>query len=102
MFDEGELNREVVVAFFATTKMKVEGMLLLFCLIGTVRQLQNIFVAGELDKESVCRKFRRTATDGKNYSIQYYSLDAIIAVGYRVEMPALQTHALPLRGLPLT
>ena len=46
--------------------MKVEGMLLLFCLIGTVRQLQNIFVEGELDKESVCRKFRRTATDGKN------------------------------------
>ena len=100
VFDEGELNREVVVAFFATTKMKVERMLLLFCLIGTVRQLQNIFVEGELDKESVCRKFRRTATDGKNYSIQYYSLDAIIAVGYRVKNASFTDTRPPPAGTP--
>lgn len=45
--------------------------------------LQHIFTEGELDKESVCRKFRRTAADGKNYSTQYYNLDAVISVGYR-------------------
>jgi len=45
--------------------------------------LQNIFSDGELRKDSVCRKFRRTAADGKNYSTQYYNLDAIISVGYR-------------------
>lgn len=45
--------------------------------------LQNIFAEGELDKESVCRKFRRTAADGKNYNTQYYNLDAVISVGYR-------------------
>ena len=45
--------------------------------------LQNIFGDGELKKDSVCRKFRRTAADGKNYSTQYYNLDAIISVGYR-------------------
>ena len=45
--------------------------------------LQNIFNDGELKKDSVCRKFRRTAADGKNYSTQYYNLDAIISVGYR-------------------
>ena len=45
--------------------------------------LQNIFSDGELKKDSVCRKFRRTAADGKNYSTQYYNLDAIISVGYR-------------------
>ncbi|MBP3738140.1 MAG: virulence RhuM family protein [Muribaculaceae bacterium] len=45
--------------------------------------LQNIFHDGELDKESVCRKFRRTASDGKEYNTQFYNLDAIISVGYR-------------------
>ena len=45
--------------------------------------LQNAFNTGELMKDSVCRKFRRTATDGKEYNTQYYNLDAIISVGYR-------------------
>lgn len=45
--------------------------------------LQNIFNDGELKKEAVCRKFRRTAADGKNYTTQFYNLDAIISVGYR-------------------
>ena len=46
--------------------------------------LQNAFATGELLKDSVCRKFRRTAADGKEYNTQYYNLDAIISVGYRV------------------
>jgi len=45
--------------------------------------LQNIFKEGELHKDSVCRKFRRTAADGKTYETQFYNLDAIISVGYR-------------------
>jgi hypothetical protein len=46
--------------------------------------LKNIFKSGELEENSVVRKFRTTASDGKNYNIKYYNLDAIIAVGYRV------------------
>lgn len=46
--------------------------------------LQNIFSTNELDKNSVIRNFRITASDGKNYNTQFYNLDAIIAVGYRV------------------
>lgn len=46
--------------------------------------LQNIFVSGELVEDSVCRKFRQTAADGKNYQVKYYNLDAVISVGYRV------------------
>ena len=46
--------------------------------------LQNAFSTGELIEDSVCRKFRRTAADGKEYNTKYYNLDAIIAVGYRV------------------
>ena len=45
--------------------------------------LNNIFKEGELRKDSVCRKFRRTASDGKSYDTQYYNLDAVISVGYR-------------------
>ena len=46
--------------------------------------LKNIFDSGELDPDSVIRKFRITATDDKSYSTKHYSLDAIISVGYRV------------------
>lgn len=46
--------------------------------------LQNIFITNELDETAVIRKFRITAADGKNYNTQFYNLDAIIAVGYRV------------------
>lgn len=46
--------------------------------------LRNIFGSGELDEESVLRNFRTTAADGKKYLTGFYNLDAIIAVGYRV------------------
>lgn len=48
--------------------------------------LQNIFSSGELDglSNSVLRKFRTTASDGKAYETGFYSLDGIISVGYRV------------------
>lgn len=47
--------------------------------------IKHIFEEGELDKESVVRKFRTTATDGKNYEVNYFNLDVIISVGYRVK-----------------
>jgi hypothetical protein len=47
--------------------------------------IQNVFSEGELDENSVCRKFRHTADDGKNYDTNYYNLDVIISVGYRVK-----------------
>ena len=46
--------------------------------------LNNIFSEGELSQESVVKEILTTASDGKNYPTQYYSLDAIISVGYRV------------------
>ncbi len=46
--------------------------------------LKNIFSAGELDENSVIRKFRITASDGKEYQAKHYNLDTIIALGYRV------------------
>jgi hypothetical protein len=46
--------------------------------------LKNIFASQELTAETVIRKFRITASDDKNYQTQFYNLDAIISVGYRV------------------
>ena len=46
--------------------------------------LKNIFNSGELDSDSVIRKFRITAADSKSYTTNHYNLDAIISVGYRV------------------
>ncbi len=46
--------------------------------------LKNIFQSGELDETSVIRKFLITASDGKQYNTNFYNLDAIISVGYRV------------------
>ena len=45
----------------------------------------NVFKKGELDKISVVRKFRTTAPDGKSYDTNFYNLDVIISVGYRVK-----------------
>jgi hypothetical protein len=46
--------------------------------------IQNIFEEGELERDSVIRKFRITAADGKRYNVEHYNLDIIISVGYRV------------------
>ena len=47
--------------------------------------IKNIFNEGELSADSVVRKFRTTAADGKNYSTQFYNLDMIISLGYRIK-----------------
>ena len=47
--------------------------------------IKHIFEEGELDKNSVVRKFRTTADDGKNYNTTYYNLDMIISLGYRIK-----------------
>ena len=46
------------------------------------RHLNNIFKAGELEKDSVVAKYATTASDGKIYQVDYYNLDVIISVGY--------------------
>ena len=48
------------------------------------KHLKNIFESGELVENSVCAIFAHTASDGKSYETQFYNLDAIISVGYRV------------------
>lgn len=49
------------------------------------KHIRNIFKEGELIKNSVWAKFAYTASDGKTYQVDYYNLDVIISVGYRVK-----------------
>ena len=49
------------------------------------RHIQNIYEDGELEQNQVCSFFERTASDGKIYHTQFYNLDMIISVGYRVK-----------------
>lgn len=49
------------------------------------KHIRNIFKEGELEKDSVWAKFAYTAADGKTYQVDYYNLDVIISVGYRVK-----------------
>jgi hypothetical protein len=49
--------------------------------------LKNIFDEGELEENAVVKEYLTTAADGKNYSVNYYNLDVILAVGYRVRSP---------------
>lgn len=53
--------------------------------------VKHIFEEGELEQNSVVRKFRTTAADGKNYNIEHYDLDMIISLGYRIKS-SIATH----------
>jgi virulence protein len=49
------------------------------------RHIKNIFTEGELKREAIVANFATTAADGKTYQVNYYNLDVIISVGYRVK-----------------
>lgn len=66
------LTQQLLADLFDTTKQNVS------------LHLKNIFKENELTESSVVKEILTTATDGKKYKIKYYDLDAIIAVGYRI------------------
>lgn len=70
-----------------TVWLSIEQMAELFQRDSSVigKHIRNIFKEGELKKESVWAKFAHTADDGKTYQVDYYNLDVIISVGYRVK-----------------
>lgn len=83
--DDGKINVDVILKD-ETIWLTQKSMAELFDVDRTVitKHLKNIFLEQELSKDTVCAKFAHTANDGKNYQTEFYNLDAIIAVGYRV------------------
>ena len=67
------LTQQLMAELFQTTKQNVG------------RHLKNVFEDGELSPEAVVKKFFTTAADGKSYGTNFYNLDAIISVGYRIK-----------------
>lgn len=67
--------------------LNVEQMALLFERDRSVisKHIKNVFEDEELSRDSVCANFAHTANDGKTYNVDYYNLDMIISVGYRVK-----------------
>ena len=70
--DDIWMSQDVMANLYDTTKNNIS------------MHLKNIFEEGELEKDSVVKKFLTTASDGKKYNVLHYNLDAIIAVGYRI------------------
>ena len=66
------LNQQQMAELFATSKPNIS------------MHIANILKEKELYKDSVVKEFLTTAADGKNYNVVFYSLEMIIAVGYRV------------------
>ena len=66
------LSQNMMAKLYGTTKNNIS------------MHLKNIFLEGELDKKAVVKKILTTAGDNKNYSVYHYNLDAVIAVGYRI------------------
>lgn len=87
LYQDGDINVPVEVFYLRDTLWAPQKtMAKLFSVSKSTisRHLKNIFEEGELDKGSVVAEIATTASDGKSYKVRYYSLDAIIAVGYRV------------------
>lgn len=87
LFEKGTDDGTIEVRYQDETLwMTQKAMAALFDVtVPTVNEhLNNVFASGELEKDSVIRKFRITASDGKSYNTKHYNLDAVISVGYRV------------------
>jgi len=69
------LSQIALANLFETTKQNIS------------LHIRNIFEESELEEDSVVKKYLTTAADGKRYSVKYYNLDMILAVGYRVRSP---------------
>ena len=87
-FEDGDFSLDVNVSPNEDTVwLNKHELSLLFERDRTVisKHIKNIFLEQELSEKSVCAFFARTASDGKTYNVEYYNLDMILAVGYRVK-----------------
>ncbi len=86
VFNDGELELKVSIDSETVWLNRNQISILFDRDVKTIgKHINNIFKEGELDKYSVVANFATTAKDGKTYNIEYYNLDVIISIGYRVK-----------------
>ena len=84
--DDGQTNIEVKIEDDTVWLTQQQLTELYQCSKSNISEhIKHIFEEGELDKDSVVRKFRTTADDGKTYNVTYYNLDMIISLGYHIK-----------------
>ena len=84
--DDGQTNIEVKIEDDTVWLTQQQLTELYQCSKSNISEhIKHIFEEGELVKDSVVRKFRTTADDGKTYNVTYYNLDMIISLGYRIK-----------------
>ena len=84
--DDGQTNIEVKIEDDTVWLTQQQLTELYQCSKSNISEhIKHIFEERELDKDSVVRKFRTTADDGKTYNVTYYNLDMIISLGYRIK-----------------
>mgnify|MGYP004611567423 FL=1 len=84
--DNGQTNIEVKIEDDTVWLTQQQLTELYQCSKSNISEhIKHIFEEGELDKDSVVRKCRTTADDGKTYNVTYYNLDMIISLGYRIK-----------------
>ena len=84
--DDGQTNIEVKIEDDTVWLTQQQLTELYQCSKSNISEhIKHIFEEGELNKDSVVRKFRTTADDGKTYNVTYYNLDMIISLGYRIK-----------------
>ena len=84
--DDGQTNIEVKIEDDTVWLTQQQLTELYLCSKSNISEhIKHIFEEGELHKDSVVRKFRTTADDGKTYNVTYYNLDMIISLGYRIK-----------------
>ena len=84
--DDGQTNIEVKIEDDTVWLTQQQLTKLYQCSKSNISEhIKHIFEEEELDKDSVVRKFRTTADDGKTYNVTYYNLDMIISLGYLIK-----------------
>ena len=86
IYNDGEIELKVSLDSDTIWLNRNQMSILLDRDIKTIgKHINNIFKEGELEKYAVVANFATTAKDGKKYDVEYYNLDVVISVGYRVK-----------------
>ncbi len=97
LYNDGEIELNVSINDETTWLSRNQISQLLDRDVKTIgKHINNVFKEQELEKNSVVANFATTAKDGKNYNVEYYNLDVVISVGYRVKSQMIDLYRLKM------